>query len=307
MNCRLVARALLSATAAASLAILVANVRGTVVNAQPKASPPQVLYLVTKRGVSAFDLAKQRLLGTFAERHGLAVAADAGGDLYIGIYNPIPESDYFKEFETGKPSRPAREFGSFGSLGGIAISATTGEVAIGANGNGYNGAALEFFAPHGSRPIRKIRQFTNYGSVAYDAAGNLWVEAFGPNYQPYYGYVPPGGTQIAHVHFDGTPGGPMAIDAQGNLVFAWSKEGPPVVYTTLGKRVRSLNLVDMPTAPNGLVISPDGTTLFISGKGATLATYAYPAGGSPIRVFQIHEPATWSSSNALAIGGLFSP
>ncbi len=257
----------------------------------------EVVYATTSAGVAEYDPFTGQQIGLLplsdtVLTSGLAVH---GGTIFVGEYSANPDPYVVAEFPRGAVS-PARYAAPNQEFGKIAVSAK-GELAVAGLGGGSccSTSTLTFFAAGETKPNRTfVRNAGSFNYVAYDAAGTCWVEGIDANEDLTFGYVAAGTTKLVTVAFPAARGGgPIAIDASGNIVLA-AVSGELQVFSPAGALLARTRLRGTATV-TGIAVSADGASLYVSNLYSRLSSYRYPGGEIPLAYF-----GTYANSIAVA-------
>jgi len=145
------------------------------------------------------------------------------------------------------------------------------------------------FYTHGNRePIRSVSGPDFMQSPVVAADGTAWAMPFDLHSRTVT-TVAPGATGVATVHLAGRfapTGGAIALDGRGDLLVM---EGPVVtVFDGATGNVRA----SVPIAGTfdgywAMELAPDEKHLFVGTRHGTIAIYAWPAGGLPVKTYTI--------------------
>jgi len=151
------------------------------------------------------------------------------------------------------------------------------------------GAHTFVFCTHGNRePIRTVSgpDFLQAPVVASD--GTAWAMPFDLHSRTVT-TVAPGATSVTTVHLAGRfapTGGAIALDGRGDLLVM---EGPVVtVFDGATGNVRaSVPIAGTFDGYPAMELAPDEKHLFVGTRHGTIAIYAWPAGGLPVKTYVI--------------------
>lgn len=163
---------------------------------------------------------------------------------------------------------------------GCAIDPKTGDLAV-ANGN----VQVEIFAAgSGSPTAYRDFNFSQTTSLSYDRSDNLFVDGLDTNGMFHYAELPAGGEAFTDITLNGFPIGnssPGGVKWDGSYITV--SDSQSTIYRTQGSNVvgtTSLSatcVFGYDIVPNRAIVAPDQCSKNLVG------TYAYPAGGSPVR------------------------
>jgi hypothetical protein len=239
---------------------------------------PIVYASIIDSGIASYDALTGRQLGRLRTHNAFGVAVDGAQNVYVGVTNADPGSFLVDVYAPGA-TKPSRRISTGQQYANLAVS-SGGELAVsGFGGYACCGNSFDFFEPGQTKPSRTIAPtstFATYGSVAYDAAGNCWVDGLDANNQPAFGYVAPGATTVTVVPFAGAvSAGLLAVAPDGNIVLA-NQGGLVQVYTPAGALTFRWRLMGAPAAIGGIAIA--GSRLFVASGATQLSAYHYPSG-----------------------------
>ena len=239
------------------------------------------VYMLEPDGVHAYDAATGKKAGFIVQGHAASVAVDAARNVYVGVFSASPLSFVINEFAPGNP-KPIRQIAAEQQNAELAVYSPTGEVAVAGSEGGNQPNYLLFFLPGQSRASRVISSWSEYGYVAYDGAGNCWVDGTSHR-KTLFGYVPQGAKTVTTVPLEGSPDvGAFALDAKGNIVAAVG--GKLEVFATNGKLLATVPLQGEPSGTVGLAVSPDDSLVYVASQSyGQVVVYRYPSGGAPLR------------------------
>ena len=120
---------------------------------------------------------------------------------------------------------------------------------------------------------------------AYDARGTLWIAGVNEGFQPQFGFIRRGSSRFEEVHCKAqTYVGPVAVDAAGNMLVA--NERVVRAYDALGN-VRYVVALTDAVGVTSMVLSHDGTKLYVAKLEGTILAYRFPAGGKPTAEYHV--------------------
>jgi hypothetical protein len=167
----------------------------------------------------------------------------------------------------------------------VSSSLDLGEVAI------YHNAS-------GSPTVYSDRNFMLIDGLAYDNAGNLFVDGYGGSDHFHYAELPSGSSDFTEITLSESPASPGAVRWDGHYVVIGDYAN--TLYQTHGATVVSTITLNLPSSElRGFLIVHKKVVVADAYYSPSIDIFAYPAGGSPKKQIASGLTSPWDVALSL--------